>query len=59
MPGPEGVSAPGGCLVPEGLFLGGGSAPREGPGGDPPGRSLLRAICILLECILVLDLFFV
>ena len=28
------------------------------PGGDPPGRPLLRAVCILLECILVGVLFF-
>ena len=32
----------GGCLVPGGV-----------PGGDPPGRLLLRAVRILLECILV------
>ena len=58
-----GVSGPGGCLV-----LGGVSAPgevcswgvwyREGvPGGNPPGWLLLWAVRILLECILVLDLF--
>ena len=33
----------------------GGSAPGGSwvPGGDPPGRLLLRAVRILLECILV------
>ena len=40
----------------------GGSAPRgvcpQGvPGGDPPGRLLLRTVRILLECILVLVFF--
>ena len=43
------------------LLTGGGSAPGPGgsapggavPGGDPPGRLLLRAVRILLECILV------
>ena len=29
------------------------SAPRGVPGGDPPGRLLLRAVRILLECIFV------
>ena len=39
----------GGCLV-----LGGGGCLLQGvPGGDPPGRLLLRAVRILLECILV------
>ena len=40
----RGVSAPGGggCLLPGGV-----------PGGDPLGRPLLRAVRILLECILV------
>ena len=37
----------GGYLVPGGFGLG-------VPGGDPPGRLLLRAVRILLECILVL-----
>ena len=47
---PWGVPAPGGCLVPG----------RSGPRGclflveTPPGQLLLRAVCILLECILVL-----
>ena len=46
MPGPGGVPGPGapgpgGCLV---LGV---------PGGDPPRRLLLQAVCILLECILV------
>ena len=70
---PEGVPGLGGCLVwgVPGLR---GSAPRGGalswgvcssgglfcgvPGGDPPGRLLLPAICILLECILVTVLLF-
>ena len=42
----------GGCLV-LGVLLLGGSAPGRVPGGDPPGRLLLRAVRILLECILV------
>ena len=58
VPAPGWVSAPGGgCLVP-----GGGGAWSKGggcllPGGGawwrPPRRLLLRAVCILLECILV------
>ena len=32
----------------------GGSAPGGVPGGDPPRRLLLRAVRIVLECILVL-----
>ena len=36
----------GGCLLPGGCLLLGGS-------GDPPGRLLLWAVRILLECILV------
>ena len=58
MPG-RGVSAPGGCLIPGGvpapggcLLLGGCLLPGV-PGGDPPGWLLLRAVRILLECILV------
>ena len=47
VPGPRGGLVRGGCLVPGGLVLGGV------PGGDPPGRLLLRAVRILLECILV------
>ena len=47
VPAPMGMSAPGGCLLP------GGSGPRGVPGGDPPERLLLRAVRILLECILV------
>ena len=35
------------------LSTGGVSGP-GGPGGDPPGRQLLRAVHILLQCILVL-----
>ena len=45
MPGPGGVSAPGGACS-WGV-----------PGGDPPGRLLLWAVRILLECILVSILF--
>ena len=49
VPVPGGVPGRGGG----GLLLG-GSAPRGVPGGDPPGQLLLRAVRILLECILVL-----
>ena len=69
MPGPGGrgcsggVPTPGGYLVP-GVGAWSGRvcsrvvlAPRGGggglPGGDPPGWLLLRAVRILLECILV------
>ena len=38
----------GGCMVPGGLV--------EKPPADPPRRPLLRAVRILLECILVLNL---
>ena len=59
-PGGE-VSAPGGCLLPGGSAPGGLSAPRECllPGGCllPEGRLLLRAVRILLECILVIESF--
>ena len=50
-----GVLPPGGCLLPGGgCFLPGGMLPPGGvPGGDPPGRLLLRAVRILLECNLV------
>ena len=44
----------GGCLLLGGASSG-GSAPSCGvPGGDPPGWLLLRAVRILLECILVI-----
>ena len=46
------VSAPGG-LLPGGPGLRGVSPPGGVPGGEP-GRPLLRAVHILLECILVL-----
>ena len=50
---------PGGCLVPGGSAPGGVSALGGGvPGGDPPRWLLLRAVCILLECILVLLILF-
>ena len=53
------------CVI---LFTEGVSGPRgSGPSGVPgpvgvpveilPGRLLLRAVCILLECILVTDIF--
>ena len=69
--GPGG-SGNGGCLVPGGIWSGGsgpggpgpgGSGPgrillpRGVPGGDPPGQPLLRVVCILLECILVIGTF--
>ena len=51
VPGLGGYLVLGGCLVP-------GGASSQGvtggvPGGDPPGRLLLRPVLILLECILV------
>ena len=45
--GGRGVSGPGGCLFPW------GSGPGGVPGGEPLGRLLLRAVRILLKCILV------
>ena len=55
VPGPGGMPGPGGCLLPGGFCL--------VPGGclvwgvclveTHPGQLLLRAVCILLECILV------
>ena len=53
----RGVSAPGevcswGVCSWGGLL--GGLCSWGGAGGDPPGRPLLRAVRILLECILVL-----
>ena len=44
----------GGVPTPVGGLLPGGSGPGGVPGGDPPGRLLLRAVRILLECIVVL-----
>ena len=46
VPGPRGVWSGGGAWFA-------GSGPGGVPGGDPPGRLLLRAVRILLECILV------
>ena len=64
-----GVFPPGGCFVPGGVLSPGGASSRGvfppggaslgggasswGAGGDPPGWLLLRAVRILLECILV------
>ena len=56
VPGPGGVPGPRGCLVPAGCLVWGRYlVPGGVPGGDPPGRLLLRALRILLECILVLE----
>ena len=51
------MPAPRGALVQGGLVPGGVPAPGGMPGGDPPGRLLLRAVRILLECILVVNEF--
>ena len=57
-PGLGGVPAPGGGGVPAPRW--GWGVPTPGvPGGDPPGRLLLRAVRILLECILVRTIFFI
>ena len=52
-----GVPGLGGCLLPGGLLLGGACSRGGGAAGGvwwrPPGRLLLRAVRILLECILV------
>ena len=48
-----GCLLPGGCLVWGAVPALGVPAPGGVPGGDPPGRPLLRAVRILLECILV------
>ena len=54
LPAPGGVPASGeGACSGGGCLLWGMPAPGEVPGGDPPGRLLLRAVRILLECILV------
>ena len=58
MPGPGGVCSggfgPGGAWSEGGGLLRGVPALGGVPGGDPPGgRLLLRAVRILLECILV------
>ena len=51
---PGGVPPLGGVLPLGGASsLGGGTSSQGGPGGDPLGRLLLRAVRILLECILV------
>ena len=59
VPGPGGCLLLGGCACSGGAWSrwggGGGSAPGGVPGGDPPGRPLLRAVRILLECILVFE----
>ena len=51
-----GVSAPGGVCSWEGVCSR-GCLLRGVPGGDPPGRPLLWAVRILLECILVMKAF--
>ena len=56
LPAGVGCFLPGGVVLPPlggGCFLWGVLPPGGGPGGDPPGRLLLRAVRILLECILV------
>ena len=59
VPGPRGDVWPGGCLVPGGAWSWGVQGV-PGPGGclvettPAPGRLLLRAVRIPLECILVL-----
>ena len=56
---PRGVCSGGACsggsLLLGGACSGGEPAPGRVPGGDPTGRLLLRAVRILLECILVLN----
>ena len=52
VPGLGECLVPGGCLIPGGGLVQGGSGPGGVP-GDPPGRLLMRAVRILLECILV------
>ena len=70
MPGLSGCLVPGGCLVLGGAWSRGGPVQEvvwswgvSGPGGVwmgiPPRRLLLRAIHILLECILVYSLWLV
>ena len=46
-------SGGGGCASWGGVCFLPGALLRGGPGGNPPGRLLLRAVRILLECILV------
>ena len=50
---PQGVLPPGECFLGGVLPPGGGCFLSGVPGGDLPGRLLLRAVRILLECILV------
>ena len=54
LPG-AGCFLPGGVVLPPfgGVLPLGDASSWGGPGGDPPGRLLLRAVRILLECILV------
>ena len=61
--GPRGciVHGPGECMVPGGAWsmVRGSAWSGGGPWWrDPPPRLLLRAVCILLECILVGPIFF-
>ena len=59
---PGGVWSQGGCLLwgasgPEGGLIPGGCLLRGGLVETSPGRLLLRAVCILLECILISQVF--
>ena len=57
VPAPGGCLVPAGCLVPGECLVLGGVCSQGVPGGDPiPRRLLLRAVRILLECILVSQL---
>ena len=53
VPGPGGGSAPGGSAWSSQGVPGRGGAWSRGGLVETPGRLLLRAVCILLECILV------
>ena len=48
-----GVSAPGGVPAPWGACSQRGACSQGVPDGDPPLQLLLRAVRILLECVLV------
>ena len=53
--GLEGVCSQVGCAWSRAGGVCSGGVCSRGGGGDPPGRLLLRAVRILLECILVLQ----